>query len=975
LKPAAFAMLTLVSSTASAGDPRLQYFTVENEAVVVHFHGGLEETAQRVAAYAAELETSLTRWLGRAPSQKTEIVLKDASDHANGFAGTLPYSAIELFVTAPTDMSVLGAYDEWIPTLLSHEQTHIVHIDNVSGLPALVNTVLGKQFAPNQLQPRWLIEGMAVYSETVRSSAGRLRSPFFDMMLRADVVDDHFASLDQVTGDPKRWPGGNLYYLYGAKFVQFLAELYGESLFTQIANDSGDDIVPFAVSRPFYRATGRTVEELYGGFRSSTFRRVKEQLAPVFARGLREGRRLTFHGRHASSPRFYPRGCGDAGTDASRTLVYARDDGHERSGIYRLSFGAGEAEARLLTRASGETVSVARDCRLYFDSIAPSRRRYDFLDLFRLEPGVEAPSGVEAGRERLTVGRRLSSPDVAPDGKTIVYVTNRAGTTTLRIARLLRDGGITEERALVAAVRDEQVFTPRFSHDGRWVAYGTWTRGGFRDIRIVEVSTGKVTELFRDRAVDQQPSFSPDDRRVYFSSDRSGIPNIYAYDLATSVLRQITNVRIGAFMPEVSADGKTLAYVGYGTSGFDLYALDLEDSQELEPLTNPIPRGDRPYLASRAPLPIRPYSPWPTLRPRALEIDYRSDASGQRLILAASGADVVGYHGIDANVVFEPEGNSPDVYTSYSYSRLPVGLNVSAYRVSDPNLRYEYGTRSSQIDEIRLGASSGLSYGIPAEFSSQSVSLSYGAESVSSELPTGLGADPYGTVPHDPRRGIKSALRLSYAFSNTEGTTYGSGSERGISLRLSLDEAHRGLGSELEGTTVTGRTTGYVLLPWSRHHVLALSGHFGAGTGQAGSGFALGGYQDSGLLRGVLDGIGQSRVTLRGYPSGRFRGSRLLLGQAEYRAPLFVVDRGISTLPVFLRSVHAAIGFDAGGAFERYEPSEWERQFHYGLSAELWLDFVFSYRLSTRLLLGYAAGRGEGAIDGGTSYLVVGSGL
>ncbi|MGC4068271.1 MAG: hypothetical protein QM784_27200 [Polyangiaceae bacterium] len=410
-------------------------------------------------------------------------------------------------------------------------------------------------------------------------------------------------------------------------------------------------------------------------------------------------------------------------------------------------------------------------------------------------------------------------------------------------------------------------------------------------------------------------------------------------------------------------------------AGSNLYALELDEAKELEPLADPVPRGDRPYLASRAPLEVRPYSPWPTLRPRALELDYRSDASGQRLIVSASGADVVGYHGIAANVVFEPEGNSPDIYTSYGYSRLPVGLHVSAYRISDPNLRYEYGTRSSQIDEIRLGASSGLSYGIPAEFSSQSVSVSYGAESVSSVLPTGLGADPFGTVPRDPRRGIKSALRLSYSFSNTEGTTYGSGNERGISLRLAVDEAHRGLGSELEGTTVSGRTTGYVLLPWSRHHVLALSGHFGAGTGQAGSGFALGGYQDSGLLRNVLDGIGQSRVTLRGYPSGRFRGSRMLLGQAEYRAPLFIVDRGISTLPVFLRSVHAALGFDAGGAFDRYESDAWDRLFHYGVSAELWFDFVFSYRLSTRLLLGYAAGRGEGAIDGGTSYLVVGSGL
>ena len=51
------------------------------------------------------------------------------------------------------------------------------------------------------------------------------------------------------------------------------------------------------------------------------------------------------------------------------------------------------------------------------------------------------------------------------------------------------------------------------------------------------------------------PSFSPDGRFVVFSSDRTGIYNLFAYELATERLYQVTNLVSGAFQPTVSPDG------------------------------------------------------------------------------------------------------------------------------------------------------------------------------------------------------------------------------------------------------------------------------------------------------------------------------------------------------------------------------------------------------------------------------------
>ena len=68
----------------------------------------------------------------------------------------------------------------------------------------------------HQAQPRWLLEGLAVLMETEHTSGGRLRSSQFEMYLRADVLEQRLARLDQISNPVRRWPGGNLWYLYGA---------------------------------------------------------------------------------------------------------------------------------------------------------------------------------------------------------------------------------------------------------------------------------------------------------------------------------------------------------------------------------------------------------------------------------------------------------------------------------------------------------------------------------------------------------------------------------------------------------------------------------------------------------------------------------------------------------------------------------------------------------------------------------------
>jgi hypothetical protein len=969
------ALIFACAKSARAGDPYLRWYTVKSPHFRVHYHGGLENIAQRTASSAEAVYARLVPELGWAPKQVTEMVVTDDTDSANGSAAALPYNTVRLFATAPDDMSPLGDYDNWINELVTHEYTHILQIDNTSGLPALGNAILGKTFSPNQAQPRWILEGLAVVMESAHTSAGRLRSTQFDMYLRADVLERKLARLDQISNPARRWPSGNLWYLYGAKFIGFIVDTYGPETYGAVAADYGASVIPWGINRAIRRVTGRTYEDLYASWQAELERRYAAQASAVRARGLREGKQLTHRGYSAAAPRFFPSCDGHDG----RKLAYERDDGHTTAGIYALSLDAPNPDdtAELIARGSTHGVSFDRDCSLYFDNVAPSNRLYSFGDLFRQPAHTRSADGTERNRERLTVGERANAADVSPDGNFISYVTNRAGTSTLRISHLNAERKLEGERALVPSAEFEQAYTPRFSPDGRSLAYSAWTRGGYRDIRIVDVASGSFYELMHDRALDQQPVWSPDGKTLYFVSDRTGIANVYAYELATHSLAQVTNVLTGAYMPAISNDGKTLVYVGYRAGGFDLFELALDRARYLPALDPPDDRAPAVEPSLSHAWPVEAYDPLPTLRPHAWTAAYGPGTFGNTLTVSTNGADAVGLHAFDLAIAIPTtQGGELQVSADYAYNRLPFAFRSSLFRSAAPRTDYRYGNQRPLTTEHLTGATTGISWFAPGEFDSQSVALSYTIADFSRDLPVGTRADPYSLVTVDPQRGYIGVLRLGYGYSNAQATAYAVSAEKGLSLGVSLDEAASVLGSESTLTAFGGLLTAYQLLPWAQHHVLALglSGGTSLGSYAKRGLYSTGGFVDQSLYDEYNSVIRQSAFVLRGYRPQQFIGTAYNLLNLEYRFPLLYADRGISTLPVFLRTLSGVVFFDYGGAYNDIDRQHPFRVFHPSVGGELWVDAVTGYFLQSNLRLGLARGL-DASANGFQSYAVIVSGF
>lgn len=937
---ALFACCTLLTLFAphrslAQGDHRLVWRSLHSRHFDVHYHEPLGRAARILLAQVETANDNIERSLGLALSQRVAIVLADDDDAANGFATPLPYNSIRLRVIAPDDMSPLADYDDWSFTLVTHEHTHIVHLEQASGLPRLVQRIFGRFYTPQQKLPGWLIEGLAVVEESAHTSGGRVRSSLFDMYLRMDALEDRFLGLDWITFDGEPWPHGNVRYLYGEAFVEFITERHGTQAFGRFIAEYGRRAVPYGLNRALRRATGETFVQLYEEFRKSVLTRAREVEAQVRSRGLVEGQRLTHHAELTRTPRFLSDG----------EIAYSVADARHVPELRTLRLGTGEG--RRLTRVAGaaQVARIAGRDSLLFSAVDIYRGRYGYQELFEVPRAGGRP-------RRLTHGLRGREPDVSPDGRSVAFVTHGAGTSHLELAEL---DDIEGTRRLVVRSRPyEQVFTPRFSPDGKRLAFSAWSRGGYRDIWVLELASGRRSRLTYDRAIDRGPVFSPDGRKLYFSSDRSGISNLYVYDFDSGAISQLTNVVGGAFQPDVSPDGKTLIYVGYGAKGFDLYLLPLSQAS---PRPAP-PSFERPPMAVRVEPAVatsEAYRPYPTLYPRAWEVSTDELANGRRLVLTTNGADVVGFHAYSVRFAQDLHENARSVDVAYTYQRprFPVYLRGGMQRgergglvVNDRQLGWE--ARSFQLV---LGAS----FGFPRALRSLNLRTEYAIGRVDALDPFRLGVDPNYPPPLVPRTGYDARLSLSLTHATAQAQPFDISRSWGhvISLWATLLEPY--LGSTQRAIALGGRAEKYVRFDF-RESVLAF-----AYTAAWNTPVSLGGYpaQVAPVIDSLVAGRGApgDYARLRGFPM-RY-GDQLHVAQVEYRALLVRINRGIDTLPIFARRVHSALFVDVGDAFTgSFDP----QRVGVGVGAELRLDWAAQYGSNFMLRAGLARGVTEGGV-------------
>src|SRR5260221_9021435 len=96
---------------------------------------------------------------------------------------------------------------------------------------------------------------------------------------------------------------------------------------------------------------------------------------------------------------------------------------------------------------------------------------------------------------------------------------------------------------------------PAWSPDGKSIAYES-TKGGSRNLYLVDALTGDETRLTTSVGNDVNASWSPDSTKIVFQSDRSGLWQVYGLDVASRKATPLSGGKTKAHNPHVSPDGK-----------------------------------------------------------------------------------------------------------------------------------------------------------------------------------------------------------------------------------------------------------------------------------------------------------------------------------------------------------------------------------------------------------------------------------
>ena len=171
------------------------------------------------------------------------------------------------------------------------------------------------------------------------------------------------------------------------------------------------------------------------------------------------------------------------------------------------------------------------------------------------------------------------------------------------------------------------------------------------------------------------------------------------------------------------------------------------------------------------------------------------------------------------------------------------------------------------------------------------------------------------------------------------------------------------------GATVTADARVYA--PGVRQHdvvAVRVSGGISNGDATVGRTFLLGGSTPATSL---VSFSSRASSLLRGFPDATFAGSRVALVNAEYRFPVYRLERGIGTWPIFFHTIHGAVFGDAG--------ETWTTTFRTGsiktsAGVEASCDIVAAYFARLTFALGAALGRDRAGVvkDNAVAYFRIG---
>lgn len=613
-----------------------KHYTVESTHFRIHYHQGLDHLTKRVAEKLEELYTIYTDTYEIVLPSKTDVVLYDG-DIPEGFAFA---NFNFLFIGVHDYEFNLRGSSDWLDDVITHEFAHVVSIWSAKKLhPSIPSLQLGYFTHPNQsfrtealhvyptdILPPWFTEGIAQY-ESSRHGADSWDS-HRDMIMRTLVLSNRTLSWDHMNVFSGRGDDYEKTYNHGFSITRYIADTYGYDKVVSLLRESTRfDRLSF--DGAIKAVLGISAKKLYNDWKRHLETEYKQQIRNIGTQVY--GKKINKDGYDNRLPRFSP----------------------DEKKIYFISNGKNDYSFRsLMSYSLSDTVDEKKKIKFEmpvtndYDIHGPSgyisyvkmksvqepkkggQKTFDlFIDTLPPEKKGFNPFRKKTERQ-ITERKSVFTTAFSPKGDRLACAVRKYDRYHLAIT----DTSGKDLRIVYPAVKSEKsffksvslpqgssdstflntIFSLSWSPDGHSIAVD-FIDGDNRKIGIYDTLSRSFSLVCDTEHDERNPFFNSDGSSLYFSSDRSGIFNIYRYVFSSETLEKLTNVSGGAFSPAVSKDGKKLVYAGYDQDGYGIYLIDsikvLESQTQTEAVALREKKKAQTYtvpLTSR-----RPYSKFP----------------------------------------------------------------------------------------------------------------------------------------------------------------------------------------------------------------------------------------------------------------------------------------------------------------------------------------------------------------------------
>ena len=613
LRRCAPALAALLLGTAPAlgaqyfGQNKVQYETfdfkiIQTQHFDVYFYERERPAATDVARMAERSYARLSKVLNHQFHERKPIIVyashadfvqtnatpEEVGEGTGGFTDFLKHRNI---------FPLTGSYAE-NQHVLTHEMTHQFQYDIWSGGKA--GGGIATLVAVNP--PLWFVEGMAEYMSLGPVDANTA------MWLRDASIEGKLPTINQLENDPRVFP-----YRFGHALLAYIGERWGDEAIGAVLQASRTS----GIEGAFRRVLGVTLAQLSEQWRDAVLKKYLPEIGtrpkaravatPMLTKERSEG---TLHLAPALSP------------DGTKVAYFSEKDFFFVD-LYLADVATGKVDRRLLKstyssnyetfRFINSQASWSPDGR--FLATAGKRGPRDEIII------IDVKRDRQVGRIRVDLNG-VTTPSWSPDGKQLVFTGYDGGISDLFVVDA--DG-----RNLRRLTSDKYAdLDPVWSPDGKSIAFAT-DRGpktdfallDFGNLRIAtyDLDTGAIRVLpHMDDGNNVSVQWAPDGKSLAFVSDRTGVSNIFLYDLGSDEVYQISDFYTGVqgitpISPVLSwahaAD--RLAFVYYEDGKYDVYSFDNPRSRRRQPY-QPVPRDSATAVASISARPAPTAEPAPT---------------------------------------------------------------------------------------------------------------------------------------------------------------------------------------------------------------------------------------------------------------------------------------------------------------------------------------------------------------------------